>query len=692
MNFIQKILNVMNKNDLKGNITISNPELDTLLEYNKNEAYQKIVILLNEIFIAKVNTKIDKVNELAKIINQTTDRDVFFISVEEIENILTELSQIEQNLNLLQLPSEHLRKFRYAKPKQIALLEKRISKKKNEISNSYKDCYNRKNAEKNNNHNISFEKYEVKKSEFPNIISGNVKSVDEPIEITNSVSDSIIQEDTQKREPFKYVFPPIGLLNKNQNIEKDEIERAEKLKQTFKSFGISMNIVGISKGARFTRFEIQIGQGVRIKDVLKIKDDIQLNLAANSLNLEAPIHGRTTIGIDVENNILSKVTLREIIESEEFHASQSSLTVAIGKDIAGNIIVETLEDMIHLLIAGTTGSGKSVCINSIIMSILYKADPEEVKFVLIDTNAVNLNIYNGIPNLIIPVVTDLRKASASLNWAVLEMNDRYKKFSDINVKDLKGYNKAVEMGKLSLGEEIVQKLPSIVIIIDDFSDLMIGYNNEVEESVCRLAQMGRACGIYLIISTQRPSVDVITGIIKANIPSRIAFNVFSAIDSRTIIDAKGAEKLLGNGDMLFYLQGQKTPSRIQGTYVSDSEVSDVVDFLKNQMVSNITYSSGIEEKIKIMHSPSGVASSSSTGDNIDIDAYFAEAGKLVIEKEKASIGMLQRVFKIGFNRAACIVDQLEGAGVIGAESGTKPREILMSIEQFELLLKEKYNN
>ena len=301
-------------------------------------------------------------------------------------------------------------------------------------------------------------------------------------------------------------------------------------------------------------------------------------------------------------------------------------------------------------------------------------------------------MYNSIPHLLVPVITDLRKVSTTLQWCIAEMNDRYKKFADSNAKDLNGYNKASEEGKFSIWGEAMQKLPSIVIIIDDFSDLMLGYNNEVEESICRLAQMGRAAGIHLIISTQRPSVDVITGIIKANIPSRIAFNVFSAIDSRTIIDVKGAEKLLGSGDMLLCSQGKRTPLRIQGTFVSDSEVFNVVDFLKNQMLGNTAYSNDIEEKIRTMHSPSGIACNLSTGDNSGIDAYFAEAGKLVIEKEKASIGMLQRVFKIGFNRAARIVDQLEDAGVVGAEYGIKPREVLMSIEQFELLLKEKYNN
>lgn len=502
----------------------------------------------------------------------------------------------------------------------------------------------------------------------------------EAIEMQNVVLDVKPQEDIQRKKPFKYLFPTTSLLNKSCGLDDcwEKIrQRAEKLNQTFQAFGVKADIVDISYGARFTRFEIQIGQGVRVKDILKIEDDIKLNLEAANLHIEAPIPGRATIGIDIENNELSVVTFREMIESKEFREFSSNLALAIGKDVTGNIIVEGLENMCHLLIGGTTGSGKSVCISNIIMSILYKAHPNEVKLILIDTKAINLFIYDGIPHLLIPVVTELKKAMVALHWCVAEMTDRYRKFSDFGVRNLAGYNKMVE--KCSPSDEPSQKMPRIVVIIDDFSDLMVVDNRTTEESICRLAQMGRACGIHLIISTQRPSVDVITGIIKANIPSRIAFNVFSAIDSKTILDTKGAEDLLSNGDMLFHPQGARTPLRVQGTYVSDVEIRNVIDFVKNQMVGY--HGADYEKKDEQMQV---------VNDGSELDPYFVEAGRFVIDKDKASIGMIQRVFKIGFNRAARIMDQLEEAGIVGSESGTKPRAILMSTEQFELLLREKY--
>ncbi len=488
-------------------------------------------------------------------------------------------------------------------------------------------------------------------------------------------------EDKLKPEPFKYIFPPVSLLDKMEDSEnyigKTE-EQAEKLKQTFEAFGVNADIVEISHGARFTRFEIQIGKGVRVRDVLKIEDDIKLNLEAANLHIEAPIPGRTTIGIDVENKELPIVTFREMIESKEFMENPSDLAVTVGKDVVGNTIIESLDNMCHLLIGGTTGSGKSVCISSLIMSILYKADPNNVKLLMIDTKAVNLTMYNGIPHLLIPVVTDLRKSTGALQWVVAEMTDRYREFAKFGVKDLKGYNKAVE--KYSSSDEPPQKMPQIVIIIDDFSDLMIAYSSSTEESICRLAQMGRNAGIHLVISTQRPSVDVITGMIKANISSRIAFNVFSAIDSRTILDAKGAEDLLSDGDMLFYPQGARTPLRVQGTYVSDREMESVINFVKSQMVGY--YGVDYEKKSERVQSACNKS---------ELAPYFIEAGKFIIEKDKASIGMIQRIFKIGFNRAVRIMDQLEEAGVVGEEEGVKPRMVLMSLDMFEEYIKELHS-
>ena len=486
--------------------------------------------------------------------------------------------------------------------------------------------------------------------------------------------------------------PPLDLLKKGDGKKGDSAnqlkETALHLQQTLQTFGVRVTITDISQGPSVTRYEMQPEQGVKVSKIVGLTDDIKLNLAATDIRIEAPIPGKAAVGIEVPNKETSAVALRDLLESDTFQNFSSNLAFAVGKDIGGQVVVTDIAKMPHVLIAGATGSGKSVCINTIIMSILYKANPADVKLIMIDPKVVELSVYNGIPHLMIPVVTDPKKASAALNWGVTEMNDRYKKFADLNVRDLKGYNKAAEMGKTNPDGEPLHKLPQIVIIVDELADLMMVASGEVEESICRLAQLARACGIHLVIATQRPSVDVITGLIKANMPSRIAFSVSSGVDSRTILDMNGAEKLLGKGDMLFYPQGYTKPARVQGAFVSDSEVSDVVDFLKNQMLGNVTYSSDIEEKIKSMQSLTGAAGSAGSGGGSEFDTYFAEAGKFVIEKEKASIGMLQRVFKIGFNRAARIVDQLEDAGVVGAEEGTKPRRILMSMEQFQNYMEE----
>lgn len=504
-----------------------------------------------------------------------------------------------------------------------------------------------------------------------------------------------IQEQVVKAEeeaPKPYMFPPLSLLKKGDGRKGDSSnqlkETALHLQQTLQTFGVRVTITDISQGPSVTRYEMQPEQGVKVSKIVGLTDDIKLNLAATDIRIEAPIPGKAAVGIEVPNKETSAVALRDLLESDAFQKFSSNLAFAVGKDIGGQVVVTDIAKMPHVLIAGATGSGKSVCINTIIMSILYKANPSDVKLIMIDPKVVELSVYNGIPHLMIPVVTDPKKASAALNWGVTEMDDRYKKFANLNVRDLKGYNKAAEQGKMTPDGEPIQKLPQIVIIVDELADLMMVASGEVEEAICRLAQLARACGIHLVIATQRPSVDVITGLIKANMPSRIAFSVSSGTDSRTILDTTGAEKLLGKGDMLFYPQGYVKPARVQGAFVSDSEVSDVVDFLKNQMLGNTTYSSDIEEKIKTMQSSSGAAGSSGAGGGSDTDAYFAEAAKFVIEKDKASIGMLQRVFKIGFNRAARIVDQLEEAGVVGAEEGTKPRRILMSMEQFENYMEE----
>ncbi len=422
---------------------------------------------------------------------------------------------------------------------------------------------------------------------------------------------------------------------------------------------------------------MQPEMGVKVSKIVNLADDIKLNLAAADIRIEAPIPGKAAVGIEVPNKENVMVRFRDMIEAAEFQQHKSNICFTAGKDIGGQAVVADIAKMPHLLIAGATGSGKSVCINTIIMSILYKADPEDVKLILIDPKVVELSVYNGIPHLLIPVVTDPKKAAGALHWAVAEMMDRYQKFADCQVRDLKGYNQKIASISQIEDDSKPVKLPQIVVVVDELADLMMVAPGDVEDAICRLAQLARAAGIHLIIATQRPSVDVITGLIKANMPSRIAFSVSSGVDSRTILDMNGAEKLLGNGDMLFYPQGYQKPLRVQGPFVSDPEVEAVVDFLKKQ--STVVYSSEIEEKMNSASSGSGAG----PGSGNERDTYFVEAGKFVIEKEKGSIGMIQRMFKVGFNRAARIMDQLEEAGVVGPEEGTKPRKILMSLAEFE---------
>lgn len=495
---------------------------------------------------------------------------------------------------------------------------------------------------------------------------------------------------TAAKQPVKkYVFPPINKLVKGVGKTGDSSvelkQTAQRLQQTLQTFGVRVTITDISQGPAVTRYELQPEQGVKVSKIVGLTDDIKLNLAATDIRIEAPIPGKAAIGIEVPNKENSAVALRDLIESKEFKEFPSNLAFAVGKDIGGKTVVADIAKMPHMLIAGATGSGKSVCINTLIMSILYKAHPDDVKLIMVDPKVVELSVYNGIPHLLIPVVTDPKKASAALQWGVAEMTDRYQKFADFGVRDLKGYNKQIENMKEKGEENVPAKMPQIVIIVDELADLMMVAPGEVEESICRLAQLARAAGIHLIIATQRPSVDVITGLIKANMPSRVAFSVSSGVDSRTILDMNGAEKLLGKGDMLFYPQGYSKPARVQGAFVSDKEVSDVVEFLKNQTLGNI-YDTDLQEKIASMKSGAGTDGSGDSGS--EKDQYFVEAARFIIEKDKASIGMLQRVFKIGFNRAARIMDQLCEAGVVGEEEGTKPRKVLMSEEQFEQYIEE----
>ena len=494
-----------------------------------------------------------------------------------------------------------------------------------------------------------------------------------------------------------YQLPPLDLLTKGKGSKKNNDahiqETIDRLQSTLDSFGVRAKVTDHSCGPAVTRFELQPEQGVKVSKIVGLADDIKLNLAAADIRIEAPIPGKAAIGIEIPNKENSAVMLRDLLETDTFQKFPSDIGFAVGKDISGQTVVADIAKMPHLLIAGATGSGKSVCINTIIMSILYKANPEDVKLIMIDPKVVELTAYNGIPHLMIPVVTDPKKAAGALNWAVIEMTKRYQLFAEYNVRNLKGYNKKVEevQAQVNKEESEIKKLPQIVVIVDELADLMMVAHGDVEDAIVRLSQLARAAGIHLVIATQRPSVDVITGLIKANVPSRIAFAVSSLVDSRTILDMSGAEKLLGKGDMLFYPTGYPKPVRVQGAFVSDEEVSKVVDFLKEQS-SEVTYDPEITSQIENSAAASSSAASASgtQSDNSGRDEYFKQAAELIIESEKASIGMLQRKCKVGFNRAARIMDQLAEAGVVGPDEGTKPRTILMSKEQFEEWVEEYY--
>jgi len=515
------------------------------------------------------------------------------------------------------------------------------------------------------------------------------KAPEKSPEIVNSDIKMEIQTNGMETKSAEYVFPPRTLLVKGSKKAGDSQQvvrqTGQKLQETLAIFGVEATVTDISQGPTVTRFELQPKMGVKVSRIKSLSDDIKLNLAASEIRIEAPIPGKAAIGIEVPNKETQPVFFRDLIDSAEYNNFDNNLAFAVGKDIAGKTIVYGIDNFPHLLIAGATGSGKSVCINTLIMSILYKANPDDVKLIMIDPKVVELSVYNGIPHLMLPVVTDVKKASATLAYAVNEMQERYKKFAEHGARDLKGYNRFVE----EHGEDsFVKKMPHIVIIVDEVADLMLQERKNVEDSICSLAQLARAAGIHLIIATQRPSVDVITGLIKANMPSRIAFAVSSNVDSRTILDMGGAEELLGKGDMLFFPKGLKKPVRLQGGFVSDKEVNDVVSFIKKQ--GSCQYDSTIEEKIKSCEKkPDGSSQGGASEESADgNDELFVEAGFFIIDSNKASIGMLQRKFRVGFNRAARIMDQLADAGVVGPDMGTKPRDILMSHESFENYLEE----
>ncbi len=477
-----------------------------------------------------------------------------------------------------------------------------------------------------------------------------------------------------------YKFPPFALLNFPEQTDTDvnaiknkALEGAKKLEDTLTSFGVNAKVINISRGPTITRYELQPSPGVKVSKIVNLSDDISLNLASMGVRIEAPIPGKAAIGIEVPNKENSPVYLREVIESKEFLKTHSKLSFALGKDVSGECIIADIAKMPHLLIAGQTGAGKSVCINNLIISLLYKCAPDEVKLLLIDPKVVELGVYNGIPHLLIPVVTDPKKAAGALNWAVQEMVDRYKLFANEGVKDINGYNNLMSKN----GQQLI---PQIVIVIDELADLMMAAPNDVEDAICRLAQMARAAGMHLVIATQRPSVDVITGVIKANIPSRIAFAVASQVDSRTILDMSGAEKLLGKGDMLFYPSGKSKPVRLQGALIVDEEIEKVIQFVKEQAVTE--YDIDILEEIEAENQKTPESS-------VDADELLPEVIEMVVDAGQASVSMVQRRFRVGYARAARIVDQMHDRGIVGGFEGSKPRQVLITKQQLQEMSVQK---
>ena len=506
----------------------------------------------------------------------------------------------------------------------------------------------------------------------------------------NATDNSLPSHSPRKSGNYKY--PPLNLLDPSKASSGDSKqymkEQGNKLIHVLEIFGVEATLGEITCGPAVTRYEISPKMGTKVSKIVNLADDIKLNLAAKDIRIEAPIPGKSTVGIEIPNAKNSAVAFSDLMRDKEFKNTSSKIAFAAGRDIAGKIVIADIAKMPHMLIAGATGSGKSVCINTIIMSILYHASPDEVKMIMVDPKMVELSIYNGIPHLLIPVVTDPKKAAGALHWAVKEMTDRYELLSQAGVRNIEGFNEKVDSDSLpdNISEDKRVRMPQIVIILDEVADLMMVAAADVEESIVRLAQLARAAGIHLVIATQKPTVNVITGLIKANVPSRIAFSVSSSTDSRVILDMNGAEDLLGNGDMLYAPQGLSKPLRVQGAFVTDEEVSAVVEFLKDNNESD-GYNSEIQDQIANSDVGNNSVSISGEPDNSK-DPLFEQAGRLVIENQKGSIGYLQRNFRIGFNRAARIMDQLAETGVVGPEMGTKPREIRMSISEFEEVINQ----
>ena len=615
----------------------------------------------------------------------------FGINFSEMINQIVENAEekrIAKQENKMKIRQEKLEQRNEAKERR----KEKISeiKEENPMENQIKinfggrivDEDNKKSLIKNKNREndmVQMEKNEKTKAPDPDFIENNLFKQEE--EKKEDKKKEVLQlEHALTVEDEHYEYPPIELLAKPakkalKGGAKALTDTATKLQKTLYSFGVSAKVENVSVGPAITRYELKPAEGVRVSKIANLADDIALNLAAETIRIEAPIPGKQAVGIEVPNKEKETVSLREVIESKEFSENKSKLTVALGKDVTGNVQLADISKMPHVLIAGSTGSGKSVCINTIIASIIYNAKPSEVKLVMVDPKVVELSVYNGIPHLLIPVVTDPKKAAGALAWAVQEMDNRYNVFAQKGVRDLKGYNAAVEK------EGGIGKLPQIVIIIDELADLMMVAAKDVEEAICRLAQKARAAGMHLVIATQRPSVDVITGLIKANVPSRIAFAVSSQVDSRTILDSIGAEKLLGKGDMLFFPAGAPKPTRVQGAFISDSEVEKIVDFVKSN--GEARYSEDILETIENNNKTDKEIAE--TSDEEEVDPFLMDAIDVVVETGQASTSFIQRKFKVGYARAGRIIDQMEERGVISGYQGSKPREVLMTLEKLQEL-------
>lgn len=628
-----------------------------------------IVILLSFYFIFKPNVK-----DLSAILLKTGDKintaKTSFVENREEKKKLKEAKKLDKKR--AERVKERLKdkSDKKLKSETNKNLEEQNVVIKEYNSNKKHRFKNLENTESfNDENNIRVSEDSEKSIKVPEVTEEEKKEFDENIDNAEHIKEN-------------YVFPPIELLNTLEQSEttsnKEIIRNGEIIEETMDVFGIDSKIIAINKGPVITCYELEPAPGVKLSKIVALNDNLSMALASPEIRIEAPIPGKAAVGIEVPNKIKDPVSVREMIESDEFKGKKTDIPLTLGKDVSGEIIIAEIDKMPHLLIAGATGSGKSVCINSIITSIIYKSSPDDVKLMLIDPKVVELSVYNGIPHLLIPVVTDPKKASLALSWAVGEMEKRYKAFAENSVRDLKSFN--IKMEKQG---NIDEKMPKIVIVVDELADLMMVCASEVEDYIARLAQMARAAGIYLIIATQRPSVDVITGTIKANIPSRIAFAVSSAIDSRTILDMAGAEKLLGKGDMLFYPGYNPKPIRVQGAFISDEEVENVVQFVK--MNTHQVTEQELSEKIikEIEEKKNNIAN--------DLDPLFGDALNYIVEDEQASISFLQRKLKIGYSRAARIVDQMEELGVLGPHERSKPRKIIMSKEEIDKILEECNN-